>query len=320
VNSTQLLRAVPLFDGFSNDDLVALSHSMHTRAFKAGQAIFAQGDSGRTMYIIERGRVDIHLPGDADGAILLRNLGLGEFFGELSLFDDKPRSASAIAATDAVLLELEHESLEKYFEIRPHAAIALLRAVSGYVRRTNALLSTRAATNVDEEFARSMTWSDRLADVVAELNGSWKFILLIILITAAWCLVNSNLMVNSPPDPYPYQFFNLALLCGNTQTRDVERQICKADHFRTGIRGIFNSAKYHADARNQFLRAEWLGHVIVRAKLEADEFICFFGARRQHNDRRVGGFAKLAGKVQPIKLRQAKVQNNHIWFLSLRKR
>ncbi len=211
MNSTQLLRAVPLFDGFSNDDLVALSLSMHARAFKAGQTIFAQGDSGRTMYVIERGRVDIHLPGDSEGAILLRNVGLGEFFGELSLFDDKPRSASAIAATDVVLLELEHESLEKYFEIRPHAAIALLRAVSGYVRRTNALLSTRAATNVDEEFARSMTWSDRLADVVAELNGSWKFILLIVLITAAWCLVNSNMMVISPPDPYPYQFFNLAL-------------------------------------------------------------------------------------------------------------
>jgi CRP/FNR family cyclic AMP-dependent transcriptional regulator len=267
VNSTQLLRAVPLFDGFSNDDLVALSQSMHTRAFKAGQAIFAQGDSGRTMYIIERGRVDIHLPGDAEGAILLRNVGLGEFFGELSLFDDKPRSASAIAATDAVLLELEHENLEKYFEIRPHAAIALLRAVSGYVRRTNALLSTRAATNADEEFARTMTWSDRLADIVAELNGSWKFILLIILITAAWCLVNSNLMVNSPPDPYPYQFFNLALailvalqvpLIVMSQKREAKMDRARADtDFRVNLKNEVNIETVLRELRD--FRAEAAG-------------------------------------------------------------
>jgi len=211
VNETQLLRSVPLFDGFSNDDLVALSQTMQTRAYKPGQSIFVQGDSGRSLYIIERGRVDIHLPGDDQGAILLRNIGLVEFFGELSLFDDKPRSASAVATTDTVLLELEHENLERYFELRPHAAVALLRTVSGYVRRTNALLSARAATNVDAEFARSMTWSERLADIVADLNGSWRFILLIIAITTAWCLVNSSAMFTSPLDPYPYQFFNLAL-------------------------------------------------------------------------------------------------------------
>lgn len=250
MNATQLLRAVALFDGFSNEDLAALSQTMRTRAFSAGQTIFAQGDSGRTMYIIEKGRVEIHLPGDAQGPILLRNIGLGEFFGELALFDDKPRSATAIAATDAVLLELQHTSLEKYFELRPHAAVALLRTVSGIVRRTNALLSTRAATNVDAEFARSMTWSDRLADVVAELNGSWKFILLIILITSAWCLVNSNMMLNSPPDPYPYQFFNLALailvalqgpLIVMSQNREAKMDRARADtDFRVNLKNEVN--------------------------------------------------------------------------------
>ncbi len=250
MNAMQLLRAVALFDGFSNEDLAALSQTMQSRTFSAGQTIFAQGDSGRTMYIVERGRVDIHLPDDAQGGILLRNIGLGEFFGELALFDDKPRSASAVAATDTVLLELQHDNLEKYFELRPHAAIALLRTVSGIVRRTNALLSTRAAANVDAEFARSMTWSDRLADVVAELNGSWKFILLILLITTAWCLVNSNMMVSSPPDPYPYQFFNLALailvalqgpLIVMSQNREAKMDRARADtDFRVNLKNEVN--------------------------------------------------------------------------------
>ncbi|MDE1886427.1 MAG: DUF1003 domain-containing protein, partial [Xanthomonadaceae bacterium] len=59
-------------------------------------------------------------------------------------------------------------------------------------------------------FEKHLSWSDRLADKVAELNGSWKFIIFLVALTAAWCIGNSQMMGN-PPDPYPYQFFNLAL-------------------------------------------------------------------------------------------------------------
>ena len=250
MDSTQLLRAVPLFDGLSNEDLVALSQATHARTFNAGQIIFSQGDSGRTMYIVEQGGVDIQLPGDGKGAILLRHLGFGEFFGELALFDDKPRSANAVAASNTVLLELQHDKLEAFLEMRPRAAIALLRAISGYVRRTNALLSTRAATNVDAEFARSMKWADRLADTVAELNGSWMFIVLIVIISALWCVINSDVMISPPPDPYPYQFFNLALailvalqgpLIVMSQNRQARMDRARADtDFRVNLKNEVN--------------------------------------------------------------------------------
>ena len=250
MDSTQLLRAVPLFDGLSNDDLAALSHETRARTFNEGQVIFSQGDSGRTMYIIEQGGVDIRLPGDGKGTILLRHLGFGEFFGELALFDDKPRSASAVASSNTVLLELQHDKLEAFLEVRPRAAMALLRAISGYVRRTNALLSTRAATNVDAEFARSMKWTDRLADVIAELNGSWMFIVLIIIISSLWCIINNNVMISPPPDPYPYQFFNLALailvalqgpLIVMSQNRQARMDRARADtDFRVNLKNEVN--------------------------------------------------------------------------------
>jgi uncharacterized membrane protein len=250
VDATQLLRAVPLFDGLSNEDLTALSQATRTRAFNAGQVIFSQGDSGRMMYVVEQGGVDIQLPGDGKGTILLRHLGFGEFFGELALFDEKPRSANAVAASDTVLLELQHDKLEAFLEMRPRAAIALLRAISGYVRRTNALLSTRAATNVDAEFARSMKWTDRLADVIAELNGSWMFILLIIVISTLWCVINNNVMISPPPDPYPYEFFNLALailvalqgpLIVMSQNRQARMDRARADtDFRVNLKNEVN--------------------------------------------------------------------------------
>jgi len=211
VDATPLLRSIPLFEGLSEEDLQALSATLELRSFKAGQMIFAQGDSGSSLYIIEHGDVNIHLPGEASQRISLKDLGRGEYFGELALFDEKPRSASALATTDTALLELQRSTLENYLDKRPRAAMAILRTMGEHLRETNRLLSARAAKNVDAEFDRNLSWSDRLADSVAELNGSWKFIIFLIVLTVGWCVVNTAMVLKAPVDPYPYSFFNLAL-------------------------------------------------------------------------------------------------------------
>jgi uncharacterized membrane protein len=89
-------------------------------------------------------------------------------------------------------------------------ALAILRTMSARLRETNTMLSARAAKNVDEEFERNLSWSDKLADAVAALNGSWAFILFLIGMTVAWCGLNAYAMSHAL-DPYPFQFFNLAL-------------------------------------------------------------------------------------------------------------
>jgi len=211
VNIPSMLRSIPLFEGLSEEDLDALSQALGTRTFKAGQMIFAMGDEGSAMYIVDSGDVNIHLPGDRSRRISLKDLQRGEYFGELALFDEKPRSASAVATTDTVLLELQRETLEDYLARRPRAAMGILRTMGERLRETNTLLSARAAKNVDEEFDRNLSWSDRLADAVAELNGSWAFILFLLALAAVWCLGNTPLVFAHPLDPYPFAFFNLAL-------------------------------------------------------------------------------------------------------------
>ncbi len=211
MNTTALLREIPLFEGLAEEDLAALSATLVPREFRAGQPIFALGDDGDSMYIVESGDVNIHLPGEDSRRISLKDMARGEFFGELAMFDDKPRSASAQATSPAVLLELSRETLENYLDHRPRAAMAILRTMSERLRETNTLLTERAAKNVDEEFEKNLNWSDRLADRVAALNGSWAFILLLIALTAVWCIVNTRVVLSAPLDPYPYQFFNLAL-------------------------------------------------------------------------------------------------------------
>lgn len=211
MDATSLLQSIPLFEGLSEEDLGSLAETLRPRPFKAGTMIFHQGDAGSAMYIVQSGDVNIHLPGEASQRISLKDIARGEYFGELSLLDDLPRSASALATTDAVLLELERDTLANYLERRPRVALAILRVMSARLRETNTLLSARAARDVDAEFESKLTWSDRLADVVAELNGSWKFILLLLVMTVGWCVVNSGPLLGRPLDPYPYQFFNLAL-------------------------------------------------------------------------------------------------------------
>ena len=211
VDATDLLRSIPLFEGLAEEDLVALSATLVPCQYRAGVMIFSQGDRGSSMYIVQSGDVNIHLPGEESRRISLKDIARGEFFGELALFDDKPRSASALATSATTLLELQRETLEKYLDSRPRAAMAILRTMSERLRETNTMLSARAAKNVDEEFEKNLSWSDRLADGVAELNGSWTFIIFLLGITGAWCFVNTPLVTHQPIDPYPYAFFNLAL-------------------------------------------------------------------------------------------------------------
>ncbi len=206
-----LLRSIELFKGLSDDDLVALAGKLKPVRFTAGTMIFAMGDVGSSMYIIERGDINIHLPGEDSRRISLKDIARGEYFGELALFDEKPRSASALATTDTDLLELQRSTLADYLQTRPGAAMAILRTMGERLRETNRLLFERAAKNVDEEFDKNLSWGDRLADRVAELNGSWAFITLLLIATTGWCLFNTAMLAADPLDPYPYQFFNLAL-------------------------------------------------------------------------------------------------------------
>jgi len=200
-----------MFEGLGNDDLVALAKSLAERPYKAGQLVMSQGDAGTSMFIVASGHVNIFLPGEASRRISLKDVAEGEYFGELALFDDKPRSASALATTDAVLLELDRTTLERYLVGRPHAAMTLLRTLSTRLRETNEMLSQRAAKNAVQEVESRLTWSQRLADKVAEINGSWTFITFLLASTVAWCLLNARSLDAPQFDPYPYQLFNLAL-------------------------------------------------------------------------------------------------------------
>jgi uncharacterized membrane protein len=208
---SELLAQIPLFDTLAPEDLDALGNRMTERTFKAGQPVFAMGDEGSSMYVVLSGAVQIYLPPKEpnEPRVILKDARTGEYFGELSLFDDKPRSASVEAVVDTVLLELTREQFGDHLSKSKNAAMTILAEMAERLRETNAMLSQRAARDVVKEIEENLTWGQRLADKVAELNGSWSFILFLIFLTLIWAVLNS--VLGTPFDSYPYQFYNLAL-------------------------------------------------------------------------------------------------------------
>ena len=99
------LKKVPVFKELSDKDFAELEKMMHHRDFNSGDFVFKNRAPGEGMYIIMRGSVKITVGTRAGNENVLAELNQGEFFGELALFDDEPRSANAIALEDLMILK-----------------------------------------------------------------------------------------------------------------------------------------------------------------------------------------------------------------------
>lgn len=100
--------------------------------FKAGDTIFTVGDEADELFIIEQGEVDIRL-----GNRLLATLGENSIFGEMALIDDKPRSASAVAATDVKLVPVSEKQFLFLVSHTPFFALRVMRVLAGRLRTSN---------------------------------------------------------------------------------------------------------------------------------------------------------------------------------------
>jgi len=98
-----LLRDIPLFDGLSRAELSTVASVLHRREYESSEIVFQQGYPGVGMYIIREGDVEIVYEPTND---ILAHLEDGDFFGELALLNETPRSATAVARSDAILYGL----------------------------------------------------------------------------------------------------------------------------------------------------------------------------------------------------------------------
>ena len=148
------LMQAPLFSALDAEAATALRASMVELRVPRGEEIFTEGEPGDRMYVILDGKVKLGQTSTDGRESLLAVLGPGEVFGELSLFDPGPRTATATAVTDVVVIGLGHDNLRPWLAGRPEVAESLLQALAQRLRRTNETLADLVFSDVPGRVAK----------------------------------------------------------------------------------------------------------------------------------------------------------------------
>jgi CRP/FNR family cyclic AMP-dependent transcriptional regulator len=152
--STAMLRSVPLFASFSEEPLRMLTTVVTRRSVTRGTIIMAAGDATDSLYIVLSGRLKVMMS-DADGKeVILTILGPGEFFGEMGLIDDAPRSASVIAIEPCELLVITRRDFKKCLAENFEMSMAVMRGLVRRLREADRKIGSLALLDVYGRVAR----------------------------------------------------------------------------------------------------------------------------------------------------------------------
>jgi CRP/FNR family cyclic AMP-dependent transcriptional regulator len=124
--SGETLKKVPLFQGLDNRELEQIASSMRERRYEAGDTLTKEGSGGAGFFVIEEGEADVTVGGEAKGSI-----GPGDYFGEIALLTDSPRTATLTARTDMLCYGMTPWDFRPLVESNSTIAWKLLTAMAG---------------------------------------------------------------------------------------------------------------------------------------------------------------------------------------------
>jgi serine/threonine protein kinase len=150
----EILRGIPLFTSISINDLVELSNKLRIRHYKKGQVIFHKDDFGSTIHMIMKGKVRVSVPSDDGQDLTLAYLGNEDFFGELSLLDEKPRSATITAVEHTDTLALERDDFIEFLRWYPQATIRVFCTLAQRLRDLNYYVQSILSSNPAARLAK----------------------------------------------------------------------------------------------------------------------------------------------------------------------
>ena len=252
---SMLLKGISIFELLHEDDRDELAKVVDSVSLKSDEILFEAGDPGDSMYIVRSGSIELFIKDTAGQKIVLTVAEEGQLFGELSMLDSGPRTATAVALSDAELLVLDREDLLLLFQKRPDAGLHMLAAMSGMTRKADELLRTRVARNVNEEMPQSSSLLEKVADVIAWFSGSMPFLIL----NAAWFII--WIALNTLPfgfghfDPFPFGLLTmivsleaifLSCFVLVSQNRQAEKDRVRSDiEYEVNIKAELEIAHLH---------------------------------------------------------------------------
>ncbi len=165
----EVLAKAGLFQGVDAEAAEALASSLQYGDYSRGEQVFSEGEQGDTLFVVISGKVKIGRRAADGRENMLSVMGPSDMFGELSLFDPGPRTATATVLTEARLAYLSHAALRPWLTDRPMIAEQLLRVLARRLRRTNDALADLIFTDVPGRVAKALLGlSERFGSQEAE--------------------------------------------------------------------------------------------------------------------------------------------------------
>ena len=178
------LKKIPLFAELTDDDLDELASTLNHTTVAPHEHIFWMDELGDCLYIIQSGQVQISYTDEKGEDIVLGRLKPGEFFGELSLIDGGPHTATARALTETVLLTLDRSSFYIFMGKHPLICRALLIVLSRRLRSNT--IKLRGIININEQLEEARSPFQQLVDRLARVVTSATFFSLCTLFILIW--------------------------------------------------------------------------------------------------------------------------------------
>jgi CRP/FNR family transcriptional regulator, cyclic AMP receptor protein len=210
----EILAEVPFFALLDEHERAALAARVDTITKPAGTALFNIGDPGDSLYIVRAGEVEIFFKNDTGDRIVLETAGQGDFFGEISLLDGGPRTASAHVTQDLQAVVVDRGDLEEFLRVRPAAAMELLTAAGRRLRESAKLLRRTASRNINEETEDKRTVVMRAADWISEFSGSLPFLFIHCGLFFVWIVLNTGPLAHTAIggwDVFPYGLLTMSV-------------------------------------------------------------------------------------------------------------
>lgn len=159
------LKRVPLFSDLSAAELERFAEVAREREYPKNSVILFEDDPGDALYVVSGGQVKVVLIGEDGREVILSVLNDGDFFGEMSLIDDEPRSAHVIAMRDSRLLVLRRDDFQQQLQQVPSIALKVLKVMVQRLRRADAKIGGLVLLDVNGRVARL------LLDLAEESGG-----------------------------------------------------------------------------------------------------------------------------------------------------
>jgi uncharacterized membrane protein len=208
-HKVEAISRAPIFSRLERDDRVMLADFVEEQDAAEGEVLFRVGEEGERMYIVCEGAVELATTDKLGQKIVLHDAGPGELFGELSLLDQGPRTANAVAMAATHLLVLDRGALLRFVRARPEAALDMMAVMAARLRVTDQRLRQAAVRNPNDVMASRATLIQRATDAIAEFSGSFAFLVLHGVLFAVW--IGWNMIPGLEAfDPFP---FGLLTMC-----------------------------------------------------------------------------------------------------------